>query len=126
MACQLVDGYFMPSSCEIVFYVYSYLYFFVRRLKFFFAHSPIEYEDFFNRFIWPIDRTLIGIFTLGQSELENNSHSSDLQFWSLNIICSLVSYPGHHIFFCGGSAGLASLQGIQLAYPHSPADKVAG
>ena len=39
---------------------------------FFFAHGLIKYEWFLSRSIWPLNRTLKGITTLGQSGPESN------------------------------------------------------
>ena len=39
---------------------------------------PIEFEQFLNKFIWPIDGTLTGITTSGQSGAESNGHKEVL------------------------------------------------
>ena len=51
-------------------------------------HSPIEYNPFLTRSIWPIDKIITDTITLVQKV-------PDLQDWNLTIKCRLVSYPGH-------------------------------
>ena len=52
----------------------------------FFTHAPIEYELFLNRLIWPVDGTLSGATTPGQSEpgyngIEGVLHTSLITRW---------------------------------------------
>ena len=44
----------------------------------FFAKGPIEYEYFFNRSIWPINRTVTGTTTPGQSGTRSNGNEGEL------------------------------------------------
>ena len=69
---MLIFSFFFVVICEsfilISFYfILSYFIYF-----FFFAHGPIEYEQFLNRCIWPIDGTLTSTITPCQSGPGNN------------------------------------------------------
>ena len=57
--------------------MYIHIYFFGVVISFF-AHGSIEYKWFLNRSIWPIDRKLTWISTLGQSGPGSNGNKSVL------------------------------------------------
>ena len=81
-------------------YVYIYIFLVILR-RFFFAFTPIEYEVFFKRSIWAIDRILTGTITSGVSGPGSNGNEEVLhnpwssKNWTLTIRCHLVSHTGY-------------------------------
>ena len=78
MACQLVLGYFMGKGLGNAFISHLNLHYFcmVVSKEIFFSFGPIECEQFLNRALCPIDGTLIGITTAGQSGPGSNDNES--------------------------------------------------
>ena len=62
----------------IAFIVYSYLHFLcsylLKGFVCFFFSTPIKYEWFLNRSIWPIDGTLTGSITSSQNKSRSNGN----------------------------------------------------
>ena len=73
-ACQPIKGHFTPKDEGITLIWCSYLHFYVVSWDDFFAHGPMEYEYFLCWSICPIDGTLTGTTTPGQSGHWNNSN----------------------------------------------------
>ena len=73
--------------------------------SFFFALGHIGNKWFINKSIWPIDGTLTGTTTPGQSGTGSNGNKRVLhspQSSRTETRYSLVSYSGYPIFFFGG------------------------
>ena len=100
--------------------IFSYLQFlsicFLREI--FFVHTPIEYELFSHRSIWPIT---VGTTTLDQSGFGSNDNDGVLYIHQISRIGALPSdavkchTQNTHCFFFGGEV-LTPLQGIQSVY----------
>ena len=60
MEKNIIDWLILRACQPIVGSIFFYFFFF-------FAHGPIGYESFLDRFIWSIDETLKGTTTPGQS-----------------------------------------------------------
>ena len=77
----------------------------------YFEHSPMEYEWFLDRSIWPIDGTLTSTTTLGQREPESKSDEGVLhtfQNWGFTNKYSLKPSPECPFLW----SGLSPLQEI--------------
>ena len=70
----------MPTGDELhLLYIHIHiLYVAVSEEFFFFAHSPIKYDKFLNRSIWPIDNTQTGTTNSGQKRCGSNGNEGVL------------------------------------------------
>ena len=91
MACQPIQGYFIPKYEGNAFITCLYLYLLWGCFRdFFLTHGLIKYQYFSNIFIWPIDRTLTSTMSWVWHKTASDDKALILKIWGVWSTLSLI------------------------------------